>query len=56
MPMAARMQRGGSEDGEQQHVEVLARGGVDDDFFHGADAGDGESAAGLTELFGMAGR
>ena len=45
-------ERGCSEDGEQEHVEVLARGGVDDDFVHGTDAGDGESAAGLTELFG----
>ena len=46
---------GGSEDGEQEHVEVLARGGVDDDFVHGAHAGDGESAAGLAELFGDGG-
>jgi hypothetical protein len=35
-------ERGGSEDGEQEHVEVLARGGVDDDFGHGAHAGYGK--------------
>ena len=48
-------ERGCSEDGEQEHVEVLARGGVDDDFFHGADAGDGKAAAGLAQLFGDGG-
>ena len=52
MPMAARMSARGSEDGEQEHVEVLARGGLDDDFGHGTHAGDGESAAGLAELIG----
>ena len=44
--------RGRSEDSEQEHVEVLARGGVDNDFFHRADAGDGRSAAGRAELLG----
>ena len=48
-------ERGGSEDGEQEHVEVLARGGVVDDFGHGADAGDGKAAAGLAQLFGDGG-
>ena len=48
-------ERGGSEDGEQEHVEVLARGGLDDDFGHGTDAGDGEAAAGLAELIGDGG-
>ena len=43
---------GCSEDGEQEHVEVLARGGLDDDFGHRTHAGDGESAAGLAELIG----
>ena len=42
---------GSSEDGEEEHVEVFARGGAADDFGHRTDAGDGEAAAGLTELF-----
>jgi len=39
------------EDGEQTHIEVLARCGVDDHFFHGTNAGYGESTASLAELF-----
>ena len=43
------------EDGEQEHVEVLACGGADDDFIHGADVGDREACAGLAELLGDGG-
>ena len=32
-------ERAGSEDSEKEHVEVLARGGADDDFIHSADVG-----------------
>ena len=47
--------RGASEDGEEEHVKVLSRGGLDDDFGHGTYAGDRESAAGLAELIGDGG-
>ena len=47
--------RGDSEDGEEEHVEVLTRGGVPDDLGHGADAGDGKAAAALAQLTGDGG-
>ncbi len=46
---------GGSEDGEQEHVEVLTGHGLDDNLGHGADAGDGKAAAGLAKLLGDGG-
>ena len=47
--------RAGAENGEQEHVEVLTRGGVPDDLGHGADAGDGKAAAALAQLAGNSG-
>jgi hypothetical protein len=41
---------GGPEDGQQEHVEVLVRGGLDDNLAYGTHAGDGEPAAGLLNI------
>src|SRR5581483_2459547 len=42
-------QRRRAEDGEQEHVEALARSGGDDDLVHAADVCDGKTAAGVAQ-------
>ena len=50
MPMAASTSAEAPKMVSRSMLKSFARGGANDDFVHGAHAGDGQSAAGLTQL------